>query len=230
MKTRIDAYLELAQYFEIYHHHLYLVGGTVRDYLINAPFIDIDCATDAKPEQLKTFLSNFNPDFTFEKMGSIKIEYYGYKIDITTLRKEGKYDDSRHPSKIRSIKSIRQDSKRRDFTLNAIYLNRLLQIKDFHHGYNDLMKKRLRMVGNPNKRIKEDPLRIIRALRFALTYKLTIVPSLDKAIVDNIEELKKLNPEKVKQEIFKIRNVDHNELEKMFEKYQIKQLLDAARQ
>ena len=86
------------------------------------------------------------------------------------------------------------------------------------------------MVGNPRKRIKEDPLRIIRALRFSLTYKLRIVPSLEKAIMENIEALKKINPEKIKEEIFKFRNVDHQELEALFEKYQIKQFLDAARQ
>lgn len=212
----------LSKVFETNKHHLYLVGGTVRDYLSAINLTDMDAVTDATPEEMKSFLPDeVKADYTFMQYGSIKVTFMDVKFDITTLRKEKSYSDSRHPNSIKFVKSLRVDSKRRDFTLNAMYLNYLLEVKDFHHGRRDLEKRTLKMVGNPDKRIKEDPLRIFRAIRFALTYNYKIDDKLKSAILDNVNLIEKLNKEKIKQEIRKIKNADEERVKEFFNIYNI---------
>ena len=105
-------------------------------------------------------------------------------------------------------------------------MNSKLEVIDYINGQEDLKNHTLRMVGNPDIRIKEDPLRIIRALRFSIDYKLNIDSELDKAIRNNISLLEKLNIEKIIQDIKKIKNKDSASISKLFEEYNIKHLLD----
>ena len=98
----------------------------------------------------------------------------GIKFDITTLRKESAYLDYRHPSKITFVKDLKIDYLRRDFTINALYMDETLKIIDYTNGVNDLKNHLLRMIGDPYLRTKEDPLRILRAVRFAITFDLKI--------------------------------------------------------
>lgn len=226
MKTEINLYKTLANLFEQAHHHLYLVGGTVRDFLLRKDLTDMDAVTDATPDEMKDILRNYKVDYTFSKFGSVKLTSENIKFDITTLRKETAYRDARHPANIVFVKDLKQDVIRRDFTVNAMYLDMNFKLIDLVNGEEDLNKGIIRMVGNPDKRLKEDPLRIIRAARFALTYNFSIEESLKKAILRNVSLINKLNPDKVKQDLKKIENADKKEMENLFSDLGIKHLLD----
>ena len=175
-----------------------MVGGTSRDYLLGLPYTDFDFVTDATPEEEKLFLPNAKYDFA--KFGSIKIFEDDVEIDITTLRKEEGYSDHRHPKKITFIKDLETDSVRRDFTINAIYIDKDGNIYDYHNGLDDLKKKIIRFIGEPKKRIEEDPLRIMRAERFAKKLGFKIEDESLHAIEEGRGLLSLLNPEKIKME------------------------------
>lgn len=178
-----------------------MVGGTSRDLLLGQEPSDFDFVTSATPEQERSFLPD--ADYSFAKFGSIKIKEEGKEIDVTTFREEGEYKDFRHPSYIRFISSPEEDSKRRDFTINALYLDGEGNVLDFHGGLKDLREKKIRFIGNPDVRIQEDPLRILRAERFAKRLGFTLEEETDKAIKKLRPLLAKLNPLKVKQEMEK---------------------------
>ena len=221
MDSKINDYLKLNSLFEENGFKLYLVGGTVRDYLLGVELTDMDAVTDATPEEMRVFLKD--ADYTFSKYGSVTVKLdKKVKFDITTMRAETSYLDARHPSKIEFIKDLSRDVKRRDFTLNALYLDRDLKVIDYVDGQKDLEKRVLRMVGDPQIRLKEDPLRIIRAIRFATDYDLSIDKDLEKAIIDTKDELKNLNPEKIKQDLTKCKVNDRSIVLQYLTKFDIK--------
>ena len=177
---------------------LFEVGGSVRDSLLGREVFDFDFTTDATPEEMKKFLPDIND--TFAKFGCIKYKGEHGRAEITTFRAEESYDDFRHPKIIRFVKSLEEDSKRRDFTINAIYRNYDGEVFDPTGGLIDLKSKVIRFIGNPETRIKEDPLRILRAKRFASKLGFQIEPKSLKAMEKLNYLLEKLNPEKIKEE------------------------------
>ena len=181
---------------------LFMIGGTSRDYLLNKEILDYDFVTNATPDQMKAFIENGN--FVFAKFGCVKTKYDSFNIDITTLREESKYVDSRHPNEILFTNSIEIDSKRRDFTINASYIDENYELFDFYRGVQDLNNKVLRMIGDPDKRLNEDPLRILRAYRFATLYSLNIDKELNASIIKNKNLLSKLRKEKINEELNKL--------------------------
>ena len=193
-----EPFIEYARLYKEHGFNLYMVGGTSRDFLLDIPLLDFDFATDATPEEEKTFLPDAS--YTFAKYGSVRIRHGSMHIDVTTLREESGYDDHRHPAKITFIKDLGKDSLRRDFTINAIYIDLEAHVYDFHHGLADLDQKLIRFIGDPMQRIKEDPLRILRAERFARRLGFSIEPESQKAIDALRDELSYLNPEKVLME------------------------------
>lgn len=202
MNKNLKLFLKLNKLFSEHGHKLFLVGGTVRDYLLGLPLTDMDAVTDALPSEMKEFLPEAN--YTFERFGSVSIKFdKKVKFDITTLRKETSYEDSRHPSKIEFVNDLSIDVNRRDFTINGLYLDSNLQVIDYVSGKKDLENKVLRMIGNPLIRLKEDPLRIIRAIRFASDFDLSLDSELESAIRNNINELQKLNKDKINQDLKK---------------------------
>ncbi len=214
---------------EVFAHHgftLYIVGGTVRDFLLSIPLSDLDVVTDATPEEMKTFLGSYDSDFTFAKYGSIKIMFEGYFFDVTTLRKEKKYKDARHPTKIVFVKSLKKDFIRRDFTINAMYMDDHFRVIDYCQGVKDINAGIIRTIGRPSSRIKEDPLRIIRALRFAIDFDFVIEKHLDYAIRRHVNLLSKINQSKIKQDLLKIKSDKKKRIEKLFKEYDIHHLLD----
>jgi tRNA nucleotidyltransferase (CCA-adding enzyme) len=195
---RIEAFDFLKDLFRKNGFHLYVVGGTVRDFLLGKEITDLDFVTDATPEDEMKFIPE--GDFTFKKFGAVRYPYKGKHIDITTLRQEGEYNDSRHPSNVIFVKDPKLDYVRRDFTVNAMYLDEDYNVIDFSTGQEDLKKKLIRFIGDPYKRIEEDPLRIARAERFAKTLGFEIEEKTMQAIKDKRDLLEKLNPEKLKEE------------------------------
>ena len=196
--TLPKCFLDLASLYEENGFSLYLIGGTSRDILLGLPCRDYDFVTDATPKEEKAFL--LQADYTFAKFGSVKVTFEDVKIDVTTLRKEEGYEDYRHPRKIVFVRDLQEDSLRRDFTVNAIYIDRNGNVIDFHNGMEDLQKKVLRFIGDPWKRIEEDPLRIIRGERFAKTLGFAFDLDTAKAMEELSPLLEKLNPEKVNME------------------------------
>lgn len=187
---------------------LYMIGSTSRDYLLNKEITDYDFVSDATPKEVSKFI---DVDTTFSKYGITNFRFKGIKIDLATLRKETNYEDYRHPSKIEFIKDINIDYLRRDFTINAIYIDENYQIIDPSKGVIDLKNKVLKMIGDPYKRIKEDPLRILRAKRFEFEYNLTIEETLKKALEENEYLLKELNPDKIHMELLKLEKIKREE-------------------
>ena len=194
----------VALIFNRHGYRLYMVGGATRDYLLDRPILDYDFVTDATPEEMKAFLPD--ADYTFSKFGTVRIKVNHVKVDITTLRIEDEYVDYRHPSKVVFTKDIKKDYVRRDFTINAIYMDEEYNIIDYCGGLNDLNNKLIRFIGDPDKRIKEDPLRILRAERFEKKLGFKIEDETFKAIERNRHLIEELNPQKVEAELKKMEN------------------------
>lgn len=199
----------------------YLIGGSSRDFLLGNDFIDFDVTTNARPDDLKNIFEDV--DDTFSKYGSIKLKINGTKFDITTLRKENKYKDHRHPLNVEYVDDIKIDFLRRDFTINAIYIDGEGNVFDFSSGVSDLNNNLIRMIGDPDKRLKEDPLRIIRAIRFSLVLDFEIEESLQFAILKNAHLIAQLRPEKIKEEINKMikAGISLIDIKKEFKQYHI---------
>ena len=203
MENRIKSFQSLAEVFAKHGFSLYLVGGTVRDYLLGYALEDMDAVSDATPTQIMSFLPNV--DSTFAHLGSLKYkDPDGVKFDITTLRRESGYADSRHPNKVIFVSDLEDDFPRRDFTVNAMYMDKDLRIYDFCNGQKDLNNRILRMVGDPDQRLKEDPLRILRAIRFHLMFNLKIENSLLESMRDRFYLLENITDAKIKSELAKI--------------------------
>lgn len=193
-----EIFTKLAKLFNDNGYRLFMIGGTTRDYLLNKEVYDYDFVSDATPEEMSKFLLDAN--YHFAKFGSVRTKVDGIHVDITTLRVEGEYLDSRHPSKIEYVKEIEKDYVRRDFTINAIYMDENFKIIDPSNGLEDLKNGIIRFIGDPAKRIKEDPLRILRAERFAKKLNFIIEPKSLEAIENNRQLLAKINPDKIKEE------------------------------
>jgi tRNA nucleotidyltransferase (CCA-adding enzyme) len=198
----LTIFLNLASLFKQHQFRLWMVGGTSRDYLSNIPFFEFDLATDATPLEMKKFLPSAN--YHFAHYGTVKHFIDGIKVDITTLREEAAYLDARHPHSVRFVKEISADVLRRDFTINGIYIDDQLRVFDFVNGVEDLNQRCLKMIGNPYLRLQEDPLRILRALRFHHLYQLVFDPWLLKALVSSFHFIELLNIQKRNEELMKM--------------------------
>lgn len=176
----------------------YCVGGSVRDYLLGESFVDLDFALPLTPDEVTRVFPE--SDARFARFGSFQIAVDGKHIDLTCFRKEGDYKDHRHPGRLEFGVSMEVDSLRRDFTINALYLDQAGNVYDFHQGVRDLSLGLIRFIGEPEKRIKEDPLRIERAYRF----KDKLGFSFDAKTSEEIEALRGLlaniNPDKLRME------------------------------
>jgi tRNA nucleotidyltransferase (CCA-adding enzyme) len=203
---KLDAFFSLSSEFEKHGFHLWMTGGSARDYLLGRNFQEFDCATDALPSQMLTFL--FDANDRFAHYGHISLHHFDAKFDITTLRTEGNYEDARHPGQLTFVRDPKQDVMRRDFTMNALYIDHTLHVLDFVDGLKDLSNKSIQMIGEPNQRLQEDPLRIIRAIRFKVMLGFSYKPSLLQAMKDNLGFLQRLNEQKVIQEVKKIPFID----------------------
>lgn len=184
----------------------FVVGGAVRNLLLNKKIIDVDLATSATPvEVIKLLKANKIPYSDQHKSLGIIIAFGSgknskQKLEIATFRKEV-YGKSRFP-KVSFIKNPRLDSQRRDFTINALYYSVAdNSILDFHGGIADLQKKQIKFIGKPLTRIKEDPLRIVRAYRFQIQYKLNLEKQTAKVLDENKIIVKKISNSRVKREI-----------------------------
>ena len=180
------------------------VGGCVRKHLLNEKIDDIDIATILTTDQIKEKFkdTNFKLINTGIKHGTIPIVSDNHKVELTTLRKDIK-TDCRH-AEIEYTDDWIQDSERRDFTINAIYLDINGKLFDPQMGTIDLKNRNIKFIGDPQKRIEEDYLRIIRFIRFKIMYDTSIESTTSKAIKQNLDGIKKISKERILIELLKI--------------------------
>ncbi|APH21010.1 CCA tRNA nucleotidyltransferase [Clostridium botulinum] len=190
---------------EDFDYEAYIVGGCVRDSLLNRNPNDWDITTNAKPQDVIEIFESLGYKIipTGLKHGTVTILINDMPIEVTTYRIDGAYDDNRHPKEVTFTNSLKEDLSRRDFTINAIAYNDKEGLVDYFGGLRDLEYKELNCVGNAEERFKEDKLRILRAIRFASAYDLEIYRNIIYAIEED-NDLSKLSKERVKSEFNKI--------------------------
>lgn len=192
--------LEILKIFNENNYSAYIVGGYVRDKLIGKKSTDIDICTSATPKEIKELFDTSSQ----EQYGSIPVIYKNNLFDITTYRKEIKYEKNRKPVKIKYIKKIKKDLLRRDFTINTLCMNELGEIEDILNIKEDLDNKIIKTVGNPRYKIKEDSLRILRAIRFSTILNFEIEKKTKYYLSKYGYLLKKLSYQRKKEELNKI--------------------------
>ncbi len=201
-KAPVDL-VRIAEIFTSHGYDLYLVGGAVRDYVLGRENSDYDLTTSALPDEVKAmFKATIN---TGIKHGTVTVIYNHHHYEITTFRTEGDYSDSRHPDSVTFVRSLDEDLKRRDFTINALAVNILTgEIIDRHGGIEDLKKKTIRAIGEPEERFKEDALRMLRACRFSSKLNFSIEEETLLSIKDLHKNIEKVSVERIKDEIDKL--------------------------
>ena len=194
--------LKLLKELTSHDYKAYIVGGFVRDYLLGRESQDIDVCTNATPKEIKeVFEDSFLPT---EDYGSVIVNKYGIRFEITTFRKEFSYQDHRKPVEIQYIDDLYQDLLRRDFTINAICIDENGEVIDFLGGRDDLERKLIRTIGDAADRFQEDALRILRAIRFATVLDFQLDASVSSAILETRHLLSELSYQRKKEELDKI--------------------------
>ena len=184
----------------------YVVGGYVRDYLRKIKTNDIDICTNARVKDLMEIFKDYK--VTPLEYGNILLETKDYLYEITTFRKDIDYINNRKPI-IEYVDTLEEDITRRDFTVNSICMDKDGKIIDLLNGKKDLNKKIIRTIGDPYFKIKQDSLRILRAIRFASCLNFKIEDNLKNAIKENKDLLKDLSYERKKEELTKIFTSDN---------------------
>lgn len=182
----------------------YVVGGCVRDIIMGRIPGDFDITTSALPEEIKRVFLGFRIIETGMKHGTVSVVMDGETFEITTYRVDGEYSDGRHPDTVCFSKSLEEDLKRRDFTINAMAFNYEEGLIDPFDGREDIKRKVIRCVGNADKRFEEDSLRILRALRFASVLGFEIEGNTHKASFENKSGLRIVSRERVREELCKL--------------------------
>lgn len=177
----------------------YVIGGYVRDLLLGNISLDIDICTNATPKDLiKIF-----PNASTKNLGGIEFKHKEYHFEITTYREELKYKN-RKPIEFNYINSLVADLNRRDFTINTICMNSKGEIIDLLNGLKELNNSEIKMVGDIETKLKEDPLRIMRAIRFATILNFNLESNLYKALKKHNKKILTLSSTRIKEELDKI--------------------------
>lgn len=180
---------------------VYVVGGAVRDLLMGRPTTDWDLTTDATPEQI---LELFPDGYSNNQFGTVGIPHLDGVVEITTMRREGEYKDSRRPDSVEWTSKIEEDLARRDFTMNAIAMGSKGELIDPFEGQLDIEKKLIKAVGDPHKRFQEDALRLMRAVRLAAQLGFTIDPPTWEAVKTQKDLIKNISWERIRDELLRL--------------------------
>lgn len=197
-------------------YEAYAVGGCVRDALLNKEPEDWDITTSASPWEVKRLFRRTID--TGLQHGTVTVMLHRIGYEVTTYRIDGNYEDGRHPQKVEFTKSLAEDLKRRDFTINAMAYNETSGIVDEFNGISDLKNKVIRCVGNAQERFGEDALRMLRAVRFAAQLGFTIEEKTERAISLLADTMEKISRERVQAELNKLLLSTHPEcIKKIYE-------------
>lgn len=199
--SRVTSKLEQAGF------EAFLVGGCVRDIIMDRTPKDWDVTTNAKPEDI---IGLFEKTVYENKFGTVLVIQEDVsqetlrQIEVTPYRTEAKYSDFRHPDEVKFSDNIEDDLKRRDFTINAVALNSKGHLIDLFDGLKDIEKKTIRTVGDSDERFTEDALRMLRAVRFSVQLDFSVSHETTESIIKNAELLKNISSERVRDEFSKI--------------------------
>jgi len=190
----------------------YVVGGGIRDLILGMAPQDWDLATNAHPREVERIFKGkgYKVIPTGVKYGTVTVHINDVSLEITTFRKEANYTDYRRPSKVKFVTDIEDDLSRRDFTVNALAYDPLRSLLcDPYHGLADLKKEIIRAVRDPEERFIEDPLRMLRAVRFSAELGFSIEQKTKHAIIRNVELLSKISAERVREELNRVLMAEH---------------------
>ena len=182
----------------------FLIGGSVRDYIMSMPIGDIDITTSATPTEVEEVFKDFRVIETGIKHGTVTVLIDSEPIEITTYRSESTYSDNRHPDSVTFSKTLKDDVVRRDFTMNAIAFDFKEGFVDLVDGMNDIDNKIIRCIGDAQTRFREDALRILRALRFSAVLGFSIEENTALAIHKCKDLLKNISAERIQIEFSKL--------------------------
>ena len=195
---------------ENHDYEAFAVGGCIRDSLLGRTPDDWDITTSATPEEIKEIFQRTVD--TGIKHGTVTVLIGKKAFEVTTYRIDGVYTDGRHPESVRYSKYLKEDLRRRDFTINAFAYNDECGLRDEFLGFRDLEWKIIRAVGNPEDRFSEDALRMMRAIRFAAQLGFNIELNTDNAIIKMAPNIKKVSAERIQVELTKTLMSDHPEV------------------
>lgn len=185
-------------------YEAFMVGGCVRDNILNLIPNDYDITTNAKPKEIMNIFKDYKIIDTGIKHGTVSIILNNNIYEITTYRIEGEYENNRRPKTVEFTSSIEEDLRRRDFTINAMAYNKQFGIIDKFNGLEDLQNRIIKTVGNPDERFKEDGLRMIRAIRFSSKLGFNIDENTLNGIYKNSYIIKNISTERINDEFTKI--------------------------
>ena len=198
----LDVALKVLEKIEEHGFKAYIVGGFVRDYVLGNTTNDVDICTDATPKDIKDIFENI----TLPKMdyGAVRLDIKKHRFDIMTFRKEISYYNNRKPMEVEYIKDLESDLRRRDFTMNTLCMDKDGNIIDLLNGKEDIENRVINTVGESISRFVEDPLRILRAVRFYTTLEFDLGEEVRLAIIQTKNELSRLSFQRKKDELDKI--------------------------
>lgn len=185
-------------------YEAFLVGGCVRDNILGRPIHDYDITTSATPDEMMEVFKDKRIIETGLQHGTITILIDGEGYECTTYRIDGNYSDSRRPDSVRFTRSLKEDLKRRDFTINAMAYNDEVGLVDPFNGMEDIKYHKIQCVGKPEDRFSEDALRILRAIRFASQLSFVLEPNTDYVLHKMYQNLENISVERVNSEFCKI--------------------------
>ena len=185
-----------------------IVGGCVRDYLLGKEWDDIDIATNVNLSDICDHFDTINIGSS-EDFGVLCVKYNDYIFDVASFRSDGEYSDGRRPDSVTIVNDFETDSKRRDFTINAMAMDEDGNILDYHNGQEDLKNGIIRTVGMAYDRFEEDQLRMFRAIRFATVLNFKLDPKITFHIGTFSDRIKNVSTERLWKEFWKMANSDN---------------------
>ena len=201
--------LDVLRIFDSYGYDAYIVGGFPRDRILGIKTNDIDICTNAKPKEIMDIFDTTGVSDI--KYGAVRVIYKGILFDVTTFRKDIKYENNRKPVKIKYVTDLKRDLLRRDFTINTICIDKDGNIIDLLNGRKDIERQTITTVGNARYRLKEDSLRMLRAIRFAAYLDFQIEDHTKSYIKKYGYLLKELSSSRKKEELDKIFSTKNKE-------------------
>ncbi|WP_239254521.1 CCA tRNA nucleotidyltransferase [Listeria ilorinensis] len=202
MKAQFMKALPVLEKLEAAGFEAYFVGGAVRDFLLERAISDVDIATSAFPEEVKMIFARTYD--TGIKHGTVTVNEDGEHYEVTTFRTEGSYTDFRRPEEVTFIRSLKEDLLRRDFTMNAIAMDRHFAFHDPFQGQLAIKEKIITAVGDPKARFHEDALRMMRAVRFLSQLDFTLEEKTARALAEEISLLAYVSVERITVEWLKL--------------------------
>ena len=191
-----DTILEVLNIIYDHGYEAYVVGGYVRDMLLNIPSFDVDINTNATPMELKNIFNDIK--IVNANYGAATLYYKKEKFEITTYRKEQEYLDNRHPSSITYVNDLKTDLNRRDFKINCLCIDKDGLIIDLLNGKKDLEERLVDTIDDSMESFQNDALRILRAIRFASTLDFKLSKRVEDAIIAKKHLLLNLSNERKK--------------------------------